>query len=55
METEEERICCKLLPQNAGATDLVDVSVTVNLANPGSSDADWAATYTFTVDDCLLV
>jgi len=40
---------------NAGSTDNIDVSVTVTLINPGSTDADWVATYTFTVTDCLLV
>ncbi len=40
---------------NAATTDDINVSVTVNLSNPGSSDADWAAIYTFTVVDCLLV
>ena len=40
---------------NAVTTDDIDVSVTVTLVNPGSSDPNWAATYTFTVVDCLLV
>jgi len=40
---------------NAATTDNIDVEVTVTLVNPGHAEADWAATYTFTVDDCFLV
>jgi len=36
------------------AIDNIDVQITVTLVNPGSSDANWAATYTFTQTDCLL-
>ena len=37
---------------NSATTDNIDVQVTATLVNPGTTDTDWAATYTFTVDDC---
>jgi len=37
---------------NAATTDNIDVQVAVTLVNPGTSDADWAATYTFTLTNC---